>query len=167
MPKRQDSRNGVKEKSPQSEPIPQRKEAKSGSLNSIKESPGASEPRECQFRLWSKRRDWKDLKVSPSKGNPKGCTQSTKSKHTHQGEGRTGRGGGNHCPPPPYLGGEGRKVPPPRGTRIDLDKVPPSIPPRVVGRREGKGGKGGVGQPDPTRGRATRPDPLRDKGEKD
>ena len=47
--------------------------------------------------------------------------------------------------PPPYLGGEGRKVPPPRGTRKDLDKVPPSEPPRVVGRREGRVGREGSG----------------------
>ena len=47
---------------------------------------------------------------------------------------------------------------PPRGTRTELDKVPDNH----QGRQKGKGGtgwEGGVGQPDPTRGRATRPDP--------
>ena len=161
--------DGVKEGSLHSKPVSSRKEAMSGSPNSIGSSPGAVEPRESQSSLRSRRRDCKDYKPTFSIGKtPRGLPDPQRPiipKGRGKGREEGGRGGDQR--PPPVIGGEGGKVSPPQGNEERPRQVPPDDQQRrleggVRGWKEGRG----VGQSDPTRGRATRPDPHR-KGKKD
>ena len=149
-----------RKKVPQSRPIPQGKRRSQG-VRGVSRSPPLLRGQVSHGRvrrLWSRRRDWKDLRPPPPQGILRDVPfPQSPITPVRVREGQGG-GGGSHWPPP-YLGGEGRKVPPPpRGTRKDLDKVPPIGPPRVAGRRGGRVGRGGsgnqtrpgVGQLDPT-----------------
>ena len=141
-------------------PIAQEK-AKAESPNCIGSSPGAVKPREKEPGRWSGHRDFE---VHPLQGTPRKAFPRHRSRYP-RGRGRgQGEGGGKGAkrgppslPPLPTVQEEKEgKVPPPRGTKTDLDKCL-LIASKASGRRGQKGGGGRATRPGPGSGEQTRP----------